>query len=79
MTDFERFQEHGRLRRISKAVDPYSIVYENNGKLYIALSTGQTVRADKFHGMGDKAVKSWLTVLFNVGMADKAGDAHAVL
>ena len=68
MTDYERFQEHGRLRQISKDVDPYSLVYENNNHLYVALSTGQSVAADKFHGMRDFAVYSWLTVLFTIGM-----------
>ena len=68
MTDYERFQEHGRLRQISKDVDPYSQVYENNNHLYVALSTGQSVAADKFHGMRDFAVYSWLKVLFTIGM-----------
>lgn len=68
MTDYERFQEHGRLRQISKDVDPYSLVYENNNHLYVALSTGQSVAADKFHGMRDFAVYSWLKVLFTIGM-----------
>lgn len=68
MTDFERFQEHGRLRQIAKDVDPYSLVFENNNHLYVALSTGQTVAADKFHGMRDSAVFHWLNVLFLVGM-----------
>ena len=68
MSDFERFKEHGRLREISKKVDPYSLVFENNNHLYIALSSGQTVSADKFHGMRDFAVYSWLKVLFTIGM-----------
>lgn len=68
MSDFERFQEHGRLREISKKVDPYSLVYENNNHLYVALSTGQSVAADKFQNVSDAAVRSWLTVLFTIGM-----------
>ena len=68
LTDYERFQEHGRLRQISKDVDPYSLVYENNNHLYVALSTGQSVAADKFQTISDAAVKSWLTVLFTIGM-----------
>ena len=71
MTDFERFQEHGRLRQISKDVDPYSLVFENNDHLYIALSSGQTVSADKFHGMRDFAVYSWLKVLLTIGLDKK--------
>lgn len=68
MTDFERFREHGRLREISKKVDPYSLVFEKANKLYIALSTKQIVSADKFQNVSDTAVKSWLTVLFTIGM-----------
>ena len=68
MTDFERFQEHGRLREISKKVDPYSLVFENNNYLYITLSSGQTVSADKFHNMSDFAVYSWLKVLLTIGL-----------
>ena len=68
MSDFERFKEHGRLREISKKVDPYSLVFENNNHLYIALSSGQTVSANKFHGMRDFAVYSWLKVLFTIGL-----------
>ena len=68
MSDFERFREHGRLREISKKVDPYSLVFEKANKLYIALSTKQIVSADKFQNVSDAAVKSWLTVLFTIGM-----------
>lgn len=68
MSDFERFREHGRLREISKKVDPYSLVYENNNHLYVALSTGQSVAADKFHDLSDDAVHNWLKVLFTIGM-----------
>ena len=71
MTDFERFQEHGRLRQIAKDVDPHSLVFENNNHLFIALSSGQTVAADKFHGMRDFAVYSWLKVLFTIRMDKK--------
>lgn len=68
MSDFERFLELGRLRAISKKVDPYSLVYEKANRLYIALSTMQIVSADKFHDVSDEAVRSWLTVLFTIGM-----------
>ena len=68
MSDFERFREHGRLREISKKVDPYSLVFEKANRLYIALSTKQVISADKFHDVSDAAVRSWLTVLFTIGM-----------
>lgn len=68
MSDFERFREHGRLREISKKVDPYSLVFEKANRLYIALSTKQVISADKFQNVSDAALKSWLTVLFTIGM-----------
>lgn len=68
MSDFERFREHGRLREISKKVDPYSLVFEKANRLYIALSTKQVISADKFQNISDAALKSWLTVLFTIGM-----------
>ena len=76
MTDYERFQEYGRLRRISKSVDPYSIVFENHNKLYIALSSGQTVSADHLHERSDNAVYGWLTTIFLIGMEIKKNDTH---
>lgn len=76
MTDYERFQEYGRLRRISKSVDPYSIVFENHNKLYIALSSGQTVSADHLHERSDNAVYGWLTTIFLIGMEMKKNDKH---
>ena len=74
MSDYERFQEYGRLRRISKRVDPYSIVFENHNKLYIALSSGQTVSADHLHERSDNAVYGWLTTIFLIGMETKKKD-----
>lgn len=68
MSDFERFREHGRLREISKKVDPYSLVFEKANRLYIALSTKQVISADKFQNVSDAALESWLTVLFTIGM-----------
>lgn len=68
MSDFERFREHGRLREISKKVDPYSLVFEKANRLYIALSTKQVISADKFQNVSDAALKSWLIVLFTIGM-----------
>ena len=61
------FVEYGRMRRLCKEVDAYSCVYENNGHLYGAFSTGQTVALDKYKGISDKAVVSWLTVLYTIG------------
>ena len=74
MTDYDRFVEYGRLRRISKSVDPYSIVFENHNKLYIALSSGQTVSADHLHERSDNAVYGWLTTIFLIGMETKKKD-----
>ena len=67
MTNFERFQEYGRLRQIAKDADPYALVFEEKEKLYIALSTGQIVRAGKFRHMKDHTVLTWLQLLFNIG------------
>ena len=87
MTDYERFLEYGRLRRISKHIDPYSIVFEKNKHLYIALSSGQIVDGNNLHERSNKAVYSWLTTLFYIGMdkkerealnkAFKGGETHA--
>ena len=75
--DFEAFSEYGRIRRIAKSIDPYSMTFENNNKLYVAISSGQTVRAEKFKHMTDAAVKHWLQLLFDIRMAYKGGDTHA--
>lgn len=72
MTDFERFQEYGRLRRIAKSVDCYSLVFEKNKHLYIALSTGQIVDGSNLHERSDNAVYGWLTCLFLMKMRCKA-------
>ena len=66
MTDFENFQQYGRIRNIAKSIDPYSITFENNGELYVAISSGQTIRAEKFKHMSDDAVKHWLKLLLNI-------------
>lgn len=68
MTAFERFQQYGRIRAIMKSVDEYALLFENNGHLYVALSTGQMVAADKFAIMPDKVVKDWLQLLFDIKM-----------
>lgn len=64
--DFEAFSEYGRIRRIAKSIDPYSMTFENNNKLYVAISSGQTIRAEKFKYMSDNAVKHWLKLLLNI-------------
>lgn len=66
MTAFENFQQYGRIRNIAKRVDPYSITFENNGELYVAISSGQTIKAEKFKHMSDNAVNYWLQLLLNV-------------
>lgn len=66
MTAFENFQQYGRIRNIAKSVDPYSITFENNGELYVAISSRQTIRAEKFKHMTDDAVKHWLKLLLNI-------------
>ncbi len=66
--NFEAVSEYGRIQSIAKDVDPYALVFENNDKLYVALSTGQRVHADKFKGMKDSTVFYWLQLLFNIKM-----------
>jgi len=66
MTAYENFQQYGRIRNIAKKIDPYSITFENNGELYVAISSGQTIRAEKFKHMSDDAVNYWLQLLLNI-------------
>ena len=66
--DFEAFSEYGRIRRIAKSIDPYSMTFENNNKLYVALSSGQVVAAEKFKSMKDSTVSTWLNLLFTIRM-----------
>ena len=66
--DFEAFSEYGRIRRIAKSIDPYSMTFENNNKLYVALSSGQVVAAEKFKSMKDSTVMTWLNLLFTIKM-----------
>ena len=68
MTAFERFQQYGRIRKIMKSVDEYSILFERDDHMYVALSTNQVIAADKFTIMSDEAVKDWLQLLFNIKM-----------
>lgn len=66
--DFEAFSEYGRIRRIAKSIDPYSMTFENNNKLYVALSSGQVVAAEKFKIMKDSMISTWLKLLFTIRM-----------
>ena len=66
--DFEAFSEYGRIRRIAKSIDPYSMTFENNNKLYVALSSGQVVAAEKFKSMKDSMVSNWLNLLSTIKM-----------
>ena len=66
MSDFERFQLYGRIRNIAKSVDCYSCTFENNNKIYVALSSGQVISAEKFALISDRAVKIWLQLLLNI-------------
>ena len=66
MTAYKNFLQFGRIREIAKSVDPYSMTFENNGELYVAISSGQTIRAEKFKHMTDDAVKHWLKLLLNI-------------
>lgn len=66
--DFEAFSEYGRIRRIAKSIDPYSMTFENNNKMYVALSSGQVVAAEKFKSMKDSTVSNWLNLLFTIRM-----------
>ena len=71
MTAFENFQQYGRIRNIAKSVDPYSMTFENNNTLYVALSSGQVVAAEKFKNMKDSMVSNWLNLLFTIKMVLK--------
>ena len=66
--DFEAFSQYGRIRRIAKSIDPYSMTFENDNKLYVALSSGQVVAAEKFKSMKDSTVMTWLNLLFTIRM-----------
>ena len=66
MTAYERFQQYGRIRKIMKSIDEYSILFERDNHMYVALSTNQVIAADKFSIMSDKAVHDWLQLLFNI-------------
>ena len=66
--DFEAFSEYGRIRRIAKSIDPYSMTFEKDNKLYVALSSGQVVAAEKFKSMKDSTVMTWLNLLFTIRM-----------
>ena len=63
---YNDFVQFGRIRKIAKRIDPYSITFENNGELYVAISSGQTIRAEKFKHMSDDAINYWLKLLLNI-------------
>ncbi len=60
------FLQFGRIREIAKKVDCYSLTFEHDSQLYVAISSGQTIRAEKFKHMSDDAVKHWLKLLLNI-------------
>ncbi len=68
MTGFERFQEYGRIRSIAKDVDPYSLTFEKDDRLKVALSTGQVIDAENFHHLRDTAVYGYISMIFTIGM-----------
>ena len=65
MTDFERFQEFGRIRQIAKDADKRSVTYEKNRQLYIKLSSGQVIGADKFHGFRDSTIFGYIKMFLS--------------
>ena len=76
MTDFERFQEHGRLRRIAKSIDKYACVFERDNHMYVVFSTGQVLNADHLHDRSDNAVYGWLTTLYYIRKAFTSGQTN---
>ena len=62
----EHFFFYGRVRKIVKSVDAYSCVFEKNNHIYIALSSGQVINAEKFALISDKAAATWLKLLLNI-------------
>lgn len=60
------FLQFGRIREIAKEVDCYSLTFEHDNQLYVAISSGQTIKAEKFKHMSDDAVKHWLKLLLNI-------------
>ena len=77
MTDYERFVEYGRIRRIAKEVDPYSITFERDNILYVAISSDHVIKADKFKIQSDDAVRDWIKLMLDIGLAFKGGETHA--
>lgn len=59
----DNFLQFGRIREIAKEVDCYSLTFEHDNQLYVALSSGQTIKAEKFKHMTDDAVRHWLKLL----------------
>ena len=68
-TKFDEFAEFGRIRQIAKDVDPYALVFRDDlGRMFVALSSGQRIRADKFKSMKDSMVFYWLHIVFTIKM-----------
>lgn len=66
---FDEFAEFGRIRQIAKDVDPYSMVFrDDTGRMFVALSSGMTIQADKFKSMKDSMVYFWLKMIFTIKM-----------
>lgn len=64
---FENWKQYGRIRRLAKKVDPYACTFENNGEMRIALSTGQTIGADKLVHLSDLGASSYINLIFAIG------------
>ena len=65
-TKYEHFLQYGRISNIIKSIDCYSCVFERDNIIYVALSSGQVINAEKFAGLTDNAVRTWLTLLLNI-------------
>ena len=75
--EYEAWRQYGRIRRIAKEVDPYSMTFERDNKLYVAISSGHVIKADKFKMQSDDAVRDWLKLMLDIGLAFKGGETHA--
>ena len=77
--EYEAWRQYGRIRRIAKEVDPYSMTFERDNKLYVAISSGHVIKADKFKIQSDDAVRDWLKLMLDIGLAFKGGETHAIV
>ena len=64
---FENWKQYGRIRRLAKKVDPYACTFENNGEMRIALSTGQTIGADKLMHLSDDGASAFIYLIYTIG------------